>query len=662
MEVSSGVSPRMSLHQLQKEGSEETHFQNFELGSFDYNDSRNLQFYSTSALEILRETARILRCNSWSFMTIAALLICPVSAILLSNVLVDQSIVKRLSTRLLLVAKSSGLPLRPLIKQLCHRFAEMAVSSATCFPLFITLSLLSRAAVVYSVDCTYSRKDVDGSKFLAMISKIWRRIVSTYLWSCMVIVGCLTLFFVLLVAVCSTFLVLGFWPELNLYAAMIVGLVFSVIFANAIIVCNIAVVISVLVDVSGPQALLRSSVLIRGQTQVGLLIFLGSTIGMAFIEGLFEHRVKTLSYGDGSSRIWEGPLLVIMYSFVVLIDLMMSAVFYYSCRSHGMEASDGECLQDLYENSLLIWKSHGTSLAITMQRLWLLLNSDESLVFCRNVTGMRNITFLYLYYKYPNYFVLVEDKLVLMLHMRLLPNIGFSNTSILVSTLRKSTSISVLVDPSGSVQMPILPLRDFPSLKTSDIRVMRKARPKELSIKISVIEGQKLRCGSAWKELNAHHRIRRIIMDSYIQEKIHKFEEFVDGHLKPQLVRAIAERDKVFEQQKIFSDLRRNIENLEKNSVTNLRTLVNLGSEVYMQADVPDTQSIFVDVGLGFHVEFTWTEALNFIALREEKIARQIEEYTRLISSIKARIKLVCEGIRELLQLPAEKALPQRVF
>jgi hypothetical protein len=220
----------------------------------------------------------------------------------------------------------------------------MAVSSATCFPLFITLSLLSRAAVVYSVDCTYSRKDVDGSKFLAMISKIWRRIVSTYLWSCMVIVGCLTLFFVLLLAVCSTFLVLGFWPELNLYAAMIVGLVFSVIFANAIIVCNIAVVISVLVDVSGPQALLRSSVLIRGQTQVGLLIFLGSTIGMAFIEGLFEHRVKTLSYGDGSSRIWEGPLLVIMYSFVVLIDLMMSAVFYYSCRFHGMEASDGECL------------------------------------------------------------------------------------------------------------------------------------------------------------------------------------------------------------------------------------------------------------------------------------------------------------------------------
>ncbi|XP_051149323.1 uncharacterized protein LOC127264030 isoform X1 [Andrographis paniculata] len=141
-------------------------------------------------------------------------------------------------------------------------------------------------------------------------------------------------------------------------------------------------------------------------------------------------------------------------------------------------------------------------------------------------------------------------------------------------------------------------------------------------------------------------------MDIVRQEKVRKFEEFVDRRLKPDLVHAIAQRDKVFEQQKIFSDLRRNIENLEKNSVTSLRTLVNLGSEVYMQADVPDTRHIFVDVGLGFHVEFTWSEALKFIATREEKLSRQIEDYTRLIASIKAQIKMVCEGIREILQLP----------
>ncbi|KAJ6847038.1 protein UXT-like protein isoform X4 [Iris pallida] len=138
------------------------------------------------------------------------------------------------------------------------------------------------------------------------------------------------------------------------------------------------------------------------------------------------------------------------------------------------------------------------------------------------------------------------------------------------------------------------------------------------------------------------------------QEKVRRFEEFVDRRLKPDLVNAIAQRDKVFGQQKTFSDLKRNIENLQKFGVTSLRTMINLGSEVYAQAEVSDTQHIFVDIGMGFHVEFTWSEALDFISVKQARLTKQIEEYTHLIANIKAQIKLVCEGIRELLQLPAE--------
>lgn len=300
------------------------------------------QFDSMNALEILRETIRILRYNSTCFLVIALLLICPVSAVILPNVLVDKTFLKRLTVRLMLVARSSGLPLSSLVKQSCQRLAEMILSAVFSFPLHITFSLLSKAAVVYSVDCNYARKKFDASKFFAIIGKIWRRLISTYIWVCMVVAGCLALFLVLLVAVCNVFAVLSFSSDMEIYPAMVVGFIFSIIFANVIIICNLAIVISVLEDVSGPQALLRSSVIIQGQTQVGLLIFLGSTIGLAFVEGLFEHRVKTLSYGDGSSRLWEGPLLVIMYSFVVLIDSMMSAVFYFSCRSSSMEFEEQE--------------------------------------------------------------------------------------------------------------------------------------------------------------------------------------------------------------------------------------------------------------------------------------------------------------------------------
>ncbi|XP_073005856.1 uncharacterized protein [Typha latifolia] len=89
------------------------------------------------------------------------------------------------------------------------------------------------------------------------------------------------------------------------------------------------------------------------------------------------------------------------------------------------------------------------------------------------------------------------------------------------------------------------------------------------------------------------------------QEKIQKFEDFVDRRLKPDLVKAIAERDKVFQQQKVFLDLKSNIEKLEKNGVTSLRSMVNLGSEVYMQADVYRygfSRGVHLVGGTGVHI------------------------------------------------------------
>lgn len=303
------------------------------------------QFHPMNALEIFRETARILRFNLMGFIGITVLLICPVTAIILSNVLVDPTVARRLSVRLLLLAQSSGLPIRHFIKQSCYKFAETSISSVVCFPLNLTLSLLSKAAVVYSVDCAYYRKKFDALKFCLIVANIWRRVASTYLWVCMVISGCLTSFIILLVAVCSLFSAVGFGADIIVYISVVLGLIFSIVFANALIIGSIAIVISVLEDVSGPEALHGASVVIRGQTQVGLLIFLGSTMGMALVEGLFEHRVKTLSYRDGSSRImWEGPLLAVMYSFVVLVDYMNNTVFFFSCRSYRMENSPtGEC-------------------------------------------------------------------------------------------------------------------------------------------------------------------------------------------------------------------------------------------------------------------------------------------------------------------------------
>lgn len=127
---------------------------------------------------------------------------------------------------------------------------------------------------------------------------------------------------------------MGYSPEVLLYSGLFVVLAFSIAYAHITVLCNLAGVVSVLEEGFGLiDVFYRSVVLIRGQMQTGLFIFLVSIVGLSFVEWLFEHRVKTLSYGDGSSRIWEGPLLVLMHSFVVLVDCMMSAVFYFTCRS-----------------------------------------------------------------------------------------------------------------------------------------------------------------------------------------------------------------------------------------------------------------------------------------------------------------------------------------
>ena len=79
-----------------------------------------------------------------------------------------------------------------------------------------------------------------------------------------------------------------------------------------------------------------------------------------------------------------------------------------------------------------------------------------------------------------------------------------------------------------------------------------------------------------------------------------------------------------------------------------LKTQVNLGSDFYVQAHVPDTSKIFVSVGLGFHAELTLDEAVALCTQREAHYTAAAEELTERAARLKARIKLVYGAIDEL--------------
>ena len=59
-------------------------------------------------------------------------------------------------------------------------------------------------------------------------------------------------------------------------------------------------------------------------------------------------------------------------------------------------------------------------------------------------------------------------------------------------------------------------------------------------------------------------------------------------------------------------------------------------------------QKVFVDVGLGFFVELTHDEALAFIEKKTKFLEIKTERLTKDSTKIKANIKLVLQGLREL--------------
>lgn len=97
-------------------------------------------------------------------------------------------------------------------------------------------------------------------------------------------------------------------------------------------------------------------------------------------------------------------------------------------------------------------------------------------------------------------------------------------------------------------------------------------------------------------------------------------------------------------------ELRNNIKLLLDQKQTSLKTMVNLGSDFYVQAKVPDTSFIYVSVGLGFHAEMSLDEASAFCIRQEAHYNARAEALTDEAAKLKAKIKCVVAAIDELQQ------------
>ena len=82
-----------------------------------------------------------------------------------------------------------------------------------------------------------------------------------------------------------------------------------------------------------------------------------------------------------------------------------------------------------------------------------------------------------------------------------------------------------------------------------------------------------------------------------------------------------------------------------------MKTQVDLGNNFFCQAKVPDTSLVCVAIGFGFFVEMTLEEAAAFIKKKTEQLGVSGKELTEKVAVVKANIRMVLEGLRELQQL-----------
>ncbi|KAJ2787049.1 hypothetical protein GGI15_001037 [Coemansia interrupta] len=111
-----------------------------------------------------------------------------------------------------------------------------------------------------------------------------------------------------------------------------------------------------------------------------------------------------------------------------------------------------------------------------------------------------------------------------------------------------------------------------------------------------------------------------------VQEVIDKYEDFINTRLKPDLEETLQVRDTIYSRTSEYLKLKTHIDTIRTQELDELETKVDLGSDFYVKAFIPDTSFIYVSIGFGFHLQMTLEEADAFI---DEKV------YGALMESVK---------------------------
>ncbi|XP_071702853.1 uncharacterized protein [Rutidosis leptorrhynchoides] len=207
------------------------------------------------------------------------------------------------------------------------------------FTVLTVFSLLSTAAVVFTIASVYTDRDVTYRHVIKIVPKIWKRLFVTFI--------CIYVAMFLYNVIAGIVMVITrsiFGYQVTAAVILLILLIVYLLgFLYLTIIWQLASVVTVLENINGFKAMKKGKTLAYGKKKVGMgiaFVLYVILLGLMFVYEIF------VEYGDTTAElkmIWRVMIGILCAIFVMILFLMFivtQTMLYLVCKSYHREAID----------------------------------------------------------------------------------------------------------------------------------------------------------------------------------------------------------------------------------------------------------------------------------------------------------------------------------
>ncbi|XP_068322461.1 uncharacterized protein [Pyrus communis] len=300
---------------------------------------------------IYKEAYKIVFSRRKIFSQITLALILPLSIVFLAHIALSNIILSKIiHNEIFLDGTSTNNPRYEKISDvISSEWATYWLFNAAYFTFVLIFSLLSTSAVVYTIACIYTAREITFKKVMSVVPKVWKPVMVTFLCTfmaffCYNIVALLVLIiWVLSMGISGASVIIGF----------LLLIVYFIGFVYLTLIWQLASVVSVLEEARGIKAMAKSKELLKGNMWVATIIYFTLNVLAALLQFGFQQLVVSGRSFSVAERVAYGVICLLLLLKLILFCLVIQTVLYFVCKSYHHENIDKSELSDHLEVYLL---------------------------------------------------------------------------------------------------------------------------------------------------------------------------------------------------------------------------------------------------------------------------------------------------------------------